>query len=308
LVTDRARSRRGAGDAARRAGGDDRPRRGPARDREAARVDWSDAHGQAAYEVRFDWGPAGLAAVGAGAAVVVVVDVLRFTTAVSVAIGRGAVVLPYAWAAGDAAAAYARRHGAQLAGRREDGDWSLSPTDLLALPAGTQLVLPSPNGSALAFGAADGDPDATVLAGCLRNATAVARAAAGHDGPVAVVAAGERWHGDLGPVRPAVEDLVGAGAVLRGVADGRRASGAAHGSAVAVSPEAEAAIAAFAAVGDDLGAWLAATASGRELAIRGWADDVVTAAALDAESAVPVLDGPRFVAMGEGRSMAQQGP
>ena len=212
--------------------------------------------------MRFDWGPAGLAAVGAGAAVVVVVDVLRFTTAVSVAIGRGAVVLPYAWAAGDAAAAYARRHGAQLAGRREDGDWSLSPTDLLALPAGTQLVLPSPNGSALAFGAADGDPDATVLAGCLRNATAVARAAAGHDGPVAVVAAGERWHGDLGPVRPAVEDLVGAGAVLRGVADGRRASGAAHGSAVAVSPEAEAAIAAFAAVGDDLGAWLAATASG----------------------------------------------
>jgi 2-phosphosulfolactate phosphatase len=101
---------------------------------------------------------------------------------------------------------------------------------------------------------------------------------------------------------------VGAGAVLRGVADGRRASGAPQGSAVAVSPEAEAAIAAFAAVGDDLGSWLAATASGRELAIRGWADDVATATALDAESAVPVLDGPRFVAMGEGRSIAEQGP
>ncbi len=220
----------------------------------------------------------------------VIVDVLRFTTAVSVAVGRGAEVLPYAWATGDAAAAYARKHGAELAGRRDEGDWSLSPTDLLALPAGTRLVLPSPNGSALAFGAADGDGDVTVMAGCLRNASAVARAAAAHPGPVAVVAAGERWHGDLGPVRPAVEDLVGAGAVLHGVVEqrGREAS-------ASPSPEAEAAVAAFAAVGDDLAAWLASTASGRELVLRGWADDVATAALRDAETAVPVLDGSRFV-------------
>jgi 2-phosphosulfolactate phosphatase len=286
-------------------GGAERVRRGSASDREVAQHDWRDVHRQATHDVRFDWGRAGLAAVGEGAAVVVVVDVLRFTTAVSVAVGRGAEVLPYAWAAGDAASAYARRHGAQLAGRREDGGWSLSPTDLLAVPAGTQLVLPSPNGSALAFGAAEGDSDATVLAGCLRNATAVGRAAASHDGPVAVVAAGERWHGDLGPLRPAVEDLVGAGAVLRGVVETR---GAAPRRGVAVSPEAGAAVAAFAAVGEDIGAWLAATASGRELAIRGWADDVATAAMLDAESAVPVLVGSRFVAMSEGPSMAHRVP
>ena len=131
--------------------------------------------------MRFDWGPDGLAAVGAGAAVVVVVDVLRFTTAVSVAIGRGAVVLPYVWAAGDAAAAYARRHGAQLAGRREDGDWSLSPTDLAGAARGDAVwCCRRPTARRSRSARPTATPDATVLAGCLRNATAVAR---GRGGP-----------------------------------------------------------------------------------------------------------------------------
>ncbi|HET6950921.1 MAG TPA: hypothetical protein VFI47_11125, partial [Acidimicrobiales bacterium] len=58
------------------------------------------AHTQARWDVRFDWGAEGLRHVGPGAAAVVVVDVLRFTTAVSVAVGRRAEVLPYAWDAG----------------------------------------------------------------------------------------------------------------------------------------------------------------------------------------------------------------
>jgi len=66
---------------------------------------------------------------------------------------------------------------------------------------------------------------------------------------------------------------------------------------VSPSPEAEAAIAAFIAVGDDVGAWLASTATGRELVARGWADDVATAAVLDADTVVPVLDGPSFAAL-----------
>jgi 2-phosphosulfolactate phosphatase len=248
------------------------------------------AHGQGHWEVRFDWGADGLGHVAADVDAVVVVDVLRFTTAVSVAVGREGTVLPYMWDMGDAARAYAERHHAELAGRwRDGGGWSLSPTDLAKLPPGSRLVLPSPNGSALAFRARDQAPGATVLAGCLRNAAAVAAVAgSAGPGPVAVVAAGERWGGDLGPLRPSVEDMLGAGAVIEGLVAvaGRRADG--------LAPEARAARAAFLAARDDLPGWLAGSASGRELAARGWDDDVHAAAALDAEGVAPVLDGPAF--------------
>jgi 2-phosphosulfolactate phosphatase len=251
-----------------------------------------DGRRQGGWDVRFEWGVEGLRHVAFGAGAVVVVDVLRFTTAVSVAVGRGAVVLPYVWAAGDAARAYAARHGAELAGRREDGAWSLSPTGLATIAAGTRLVLPSPNGSALAFGAQNDAPGAAVLAGCLRNATAVAAVAGDQPGPVAVVAAGERWRGDLGPLRPAVEDLVGAGAVVAALAD------ADHRKPDTLSPDARAAAAAFeAARTGGLGEWLAGCGSGRELAARGWSDDVAAAAELDAEAVAPVLHGPEFRAV-----------
>jgi 2-phosphosulfolactate phosphatase len=207
---------------------------------------------------------------------VVIVDVLRFTTAVTVAVEHGAVVLPYRWR-DDGAAAHAWAHGAVLAGMRESGGWSLSPTDLQGIPAGIRLVLPSPNGSALSFAARELGAG-TVLAGCLRNASAVghaAREAAGADGVVAVIAAGEQW-ADAG-VRPATEDLLGAGAVL-----------AAAGGLP--SPEARAAIDAFIAWDGDL----AATESGQELLGWGFGDDVAMAAEVDASTTVPVLRGHEF--------------
>jgi 2-phosphosulfolactate phosphatase len=58
-------------------------------------------------------------------------------------------VYPYRWR--DAmAAAYAQCLGAMLAQRRRSASgYSLSPTSLLNMPAGTRLVLPSPNGAVL---------------------------------------------------------------------------------------------------------------------------------------------------------------
>jgi 2-phosphosulfolactate phosphatase len=266
--------------------------RGDADGGPAPRPAYRPGHRQEGWDLRFEWGAEGLAAIADGATAVVVVDVLRFTSAVSVAVGREAVVLPFPWGRGDAARAYAADHGAELAGRREHGVWSLSPTDLARLPAGTRLVLPSPNGSALAFAARDGVPGARVLAGCLRNAAAVAAVAGAADGPVAVVAAGERWHdASGGALRPSVEDLLGAGAVLRALVDlaGRPGDSA--------SPEARCAMAAFDAARADLGGWLARSGSGRELASIGFDDDVATAAVLDAEAVAPVLDGPAFSAV-----------
>jgi 2-phosphosulfolactate phosphatase len=242
-----------------------------------------DQHG---YQFRLDWGIEGLGRIGRDATVVVVVDVLRFTTAVTVAVERGAVVFPFPWAHDDAAA-YAAARDAELAGRREDGAWSLSPTDLQRLPAGTRLVLPSPNGSAIAFAARD--CGAAVLGGCLRNAPAAGAAAAllaGPDGVVAVIAAGERWVADpaLPPsTRVAVEDLAGAGAVLATAA-----------LAAASSPEAWAAVETFESAAGDLPGWLANCASGRELVALGWADDVSLAAEHGVSEAVPVLEADAF--------------
>ena len=87
---------------------------------------------QGGFAYRFDWGVDGLEALAHDAAVVVVIDVLRFTTAVCCALEAGATVLPYRWR-DDSTAAYAARHRAVLAGRRELGEPSLSPTDLLTL-------------------------------------------------------------------------------------------------------------------------------------------------------------------------------
>ncbi|MDJ0768063.1 MAG: 2-phosphosulfolactate phosphatase [Ilumatobacter sp.] len=234
------------------------------------------------FGYRFGWGIAGLRALAPASDVVVVVDVLRFTSAVSVATSRGAVVYPYRWR-DDTAAAFAAARGAVLAGAREHGPVSLSPTDLMTLPPGSRIVLPSPNGSTLSAEAVElGTP--FVLAGCLRNATATARRAMvlANGGPIAVVAAGEHWPADAG-LRPCVEDLLGAGAVLAAL------DPSAAVAAPRCSPEAAAARSAFVAARPSLSETLAASGSGRELARRGWADDVDTAAALDADGAASQL-------------------
>src|SRR5262249_12360849 len=132
--------------------------------------------------------------------------------AVNVGVARGASVIPFALgdrAAAEAAAAVA---GAVLARPRNASaaGFSLSPPSLAGIPNGTKLLLPSPNGSRLSLAGGS----VPVLAGCLRNAKAVAlaaRAIAGAGG-VGVIPAGEQWAD--GSLRPAVEDLLGAGAIL----------------------------------------------------------------------------------------------
>ncbi len=238
------------------------------------------AHRQAEYAVRFEWGPTGAAATADGADIAVIVDVLSFTTTLTIAVERGMTVLPYRWK-DSRAAAYAEDHQAVLAvGRFEGGAApgrvSLSPSAMSAVEGVDRLVLPSPNGSSISFDlAASGQ---TVVGACLRNRSAVARwlaprVAAGDR--VAVVAAGERWPD--GSLRPGVEDLWGAGAVLAALT----ASGA--------SPEARHAALAFEDVRDRLDEELRACASGRELVAAGCGDDVSMAAAIDVSTVVPVL-------------------
>lgn len=251
-------------------------------------------HDQAGYRVRFEWGLAGARALapapetGGDPVIAVVVDVLSFTTSVSVAVDRGVAVLPYRWR-DPSAAEYAVAHDAVPAlGRREaatSGGLSLSPARLLAVeevPA--RLVLPSPNGSTIAVALAG--TGAQVVAGSLRNRRAVGswlaeRSSTGT--PVVVIAAGEQWPD--GSLRPAVEDLWGAGAVLAALVD----AGGAGGSAL--SPEARTALAAYRAIADRLPEELPTTASGRELVAAGFGADVEVAADRDVSDVVPLLTG-----------------
>ena len=245
--------------------------------------------GQTDFTYRFDWGIEGLRALAPTADIVIIVDVLRFSSAVSAAVESGSTVFPYPWDSPSDASLFAEQRSAALAGMREDGNLSLSPTDLLSIEPGTRLVLPSPNGATLAFGARDAGAR-RVLAGCLRNATATAlHARTRLDAQsIAVIAAGERW-GD-GPLRPAVEDMLGAGAILAALDP----SGAVGGECC--SPEARSARAAFLDVRPRLFEAISASTSGRELIARGWEDDVATSAALDVTTVVAELIDDAFVA------------
>lgn len=238
-----------------------------------------DAWGQATYALRFDWGPVGAARARVAGGVLVIVDVLSFTTAVTVAVDRGTIVYPAPWR-GDAAVKLARDVDGVLAvGRLEatrDQPWSLSPAALLAAPVTQRLVLPSPNGSAIAAAAGG-----LAVAASLRNAGAVARwlasPGAGSVRPVTVIAAGERWPD--GSLRPSLEDHLGAGAVLSALAT----YGTWH-----ASPEADAARALYEGTTSVADA-VRSCASGRELAEAGFAVDVDLAVEVSSSNAVPVL-------------------
>jgi 2-phosphosulfolactate phosphatase len=166
--------------------------------------------GQRPYRARFDWGPEGARASGAGADAVVVVDVLSFSTAVEITLSRRGTVVPMRWSDRDRADEVAARLGGLATAGPGPRTYTLSPTSVLEVPEGTTLVIPSPNGATVTLDAAD--LGATVLCGCLRNASAVAEAALGIGSTISVIAAGERW--PTGALRPAIEDALGAGAIL----------------------------------------------------------------------------------------------
>lgn len=201
---------------------------------------------QSRYQVRFEWGTEGLARL-APADVVVVVDVLRFSSTV---VGR------------------------------------VAAGETVALDEAAHAV--SVNGAVVAAHAAD----ALILLGCVRNAGAVARAVLAHQHDrgartsIAVIAAGKR-EGRDGPVRFAVEDQLGAGAIV----DALGVLGIDH-----TSPEAAATGEAFRGLRPALRHLLTASGSGQELIDLDRRDEVLAASVLDDLDAVPVLRDGVFVA------------
>ncbi|WP_410658185.1 2-phosphosulfolactate phosphatase [Amycolatopsis sp. lyj-112] len=197
-----------------------------------------DIRAQQESDIRLEWGPEGVGVLGEKCAVLVIVDVLSFCTTTDLVLGNGGRVLPVRWR-DHRGAEIAKERGAILAG---EGEWTLRPSSVTEIPSGTLLALPSPNGATLCDAAAT--TGAEILAGC--------------------------------PLRPCVEDQLGAGAIVAALGDYGRLS-------------AEARLAATAAKATDIPVALAECSSGRELAAAGHGNDVTLAARLDTSSTVPVL-------------------
>jgi 2-phosphosulfolactate phosphatase len=230
---------------------------------------------RSSHQVHCEWGEHGLSTVLDGSDVVIIVDVLSFTTCVELATSRGAFIHP-AYRRDRAAVRLAAKVGAELAGPRGKSGYSLSPSSYREVPAGTRVVLPSPNGSTLSLGAGE----TPTLAGCLRNASAVAAAARSLGPRIAVVPAGERWSD--GSLRPCLEDWLGAGAILAELAG-------------SLSPEARAAASTFTGCKADITTLVRDCFSGRELAEWGYGRDVELACQLNVSRCVPRLIDGAFV-------------
>jgi 2-phosphosulfolactate phosphatase len=232
---------------------------------------------QSEFDLRCEWGEQGLTKLAPISDVVIIVDVLSFSTCVEIATNNGAVIFPYQ-SKDESAADYALSVQAELASRERKvtGGYSLSPTSLLDIPEGTKLVLPSPNGASLTLRTGQ----TPTLAGCLRNSQAIADFARSYGPKISVIPAGEKW--EDGTLRPALEDLVGAGAILSYL-KGK------------LSPEAEVAVTAFHGLKDHLLTALKHCSSGKELIAKGFARDVELSAAINSSTCVPSFSNDAYV-------------
>ncbi len=232
---------------------------------------------QSNYQLRFEWGLEGLNALSPMVEAVVIVDVLSFSTCVDVSCSRGAMVYPFRWK-DERAQAFAEERDAMLAvsrSQKTDTGYSLSPVSLDQVRPGERIVLPSPNGSLLSFES----KAKRTFCGCLRNASKLAEHLNTLSGPKLVIAAGERWADDS--LRPALEDLVGAGGIL----------GALSGSS---SPEAKSAIEVFEQNKADGFSELGRCSSARELVGKGFSEDVEMSFDYDSSDAVIELENGSF--------------
>ncbi|MFP7442885.1 2-phosphosulfolactate phosphatase [Bacillus infantis] len=243
---------------------------------------------QSPYQCRVEWGKRGAREAAARGDIVIIVDVLSFSSAVVSAAAFGAEIYPYPPHLDGQK--YAESLGADyIFGRAEAaklGKPTLSPVSFSEEHAGKKYVLISQNGAYCTW---IGAKATAVLAGSLLNASAAAAAAnilqkqlgAG----ITIIPCGEKWadageHEDA--LRPAVEDYLGAGAILSYL-DGEK------------SPEAAVCEGASQAAQPKLAEYLWECGSGRELRARGFEQDVVHCSRLDRMDAVPILKENRFV-------------
>lgn len=226
---------------------------------------------QLEFHIRLEWGIKGIEVLAPISDVLIIVDILSFSTSVDIATSNGAIVLPYTYK-DQTAQEFATTHQALLAQpkRSLSTGFTLSPSSLLKISPGTKLVLPSPNGSTLSLFTST----VPTICGCLRNAQVVAEYARGYGKNIGIIPAGERW--EDGTLRVACEDLLGAGAILSYL-KGK------------LSPESRLAQIAFTEFKDHLTQKIKGCGSGKELIARGFEQDIDLACAVNSSDNIPIL-------------------
>lgn len=234
-------------------------------------------YSQQEFDIRLEWGLRGVEELAPISDIIIIVDILSFSTCVDIATGKGAIIYPYRWK-DESAIEYANTIGAELADfhRKYKGGYSLSPTSLLSISPATKLVLPSPNGSTLTLSTGT----TLTLCGSLRNAQAVANFALQYGHRISVIPAGEQWHDKT--MRVAFEDLVGAGSIISYLTG-------------SISPESKTALTIFENTKSTLIDEIKQCSSGKELIARGFEKDILLACDLNASDNVPVLINDAYV-------------
>ena len=241
---------------------------------------------QQEFDIRCEWGTHGIEQLAPSDAVVIV-DVLSFSTCVDLAVSGGAEVYPYPFK-DPTVTDFAAKIGAIAASiERSTTEYSLSPVSFRATKKGDRIVLPSPNGARLTYLGYQSDRgiQTDTYCACLRNYKSIARYLSTKYKTITVVSSGEQWEDKS--LRPAIEDLLGAGALISELTGSR-------------SPEAQMAEGAFKALNatNSIPGILLFCGSGKELVARGFPDDVLVASELNASIAVPMLKDGCYVNVG----------
>ncbi|PLR94148.1 2-phosphosulfolactate phosphatase [Bacillus sp. T33-2] len=247
-------------------------------------------YSQDPYNCRVEWGKRGAREAAGRGDIIIIVDVLSFSTAVTAAVHSGAAIYPFPPPINEEASAFAAQLGAELLlGRAEAakiGRPSLSPVSFAPELKGNKFVMCSLNGAACTAVAA---AVPALLAGSLLNATAVAETAdllqTRTGANITVIACGEHWNNPKegeNVLRPSLEDYLGAGAILSELRGAK-------------SPEALVCIGAYEHSKPSLEQLIWDCGSGRELRKKGYEQDVRFSSQLDYCRTVPILVENHFV-------------
>lgn len=243
---------------------------------------------QSPYDCRIEWGKRGAREAAERGDIIIIVDVLSFSSTVISALKYGAVIYPYP--PNLDGENYAAKLGAEyIIGRAEAakmGKPTLSPVSFNREHTQKKYVLTSLNGAYCTWIASKVP---ALLIGSFLNASSVASVAnklrLQTNANITIIPCGEQWNDVMendDTLRPSMEDYLGAGAILSCL-DGKK------------SPEAEVCIGAFLNGKLKLNELIWECGSGRELRQRGYGDDVKHCSRLNIFDIVPILDVDKFV-------------